>query len=419
MVNFGCGQINEFYPLEKKQSIIPFLPAGKSEIYEEDLSGVFSSFNPNVKVYSDIDIKDFELHARERTSRDVAKVLLSERISGKSFADLEKGVPYLDYYALTQGDSEIDDLDYKINLSSQCEKSVVWFIGDESGDEYVKKIDCRKQWCNHCGGKGGAIHKSRMHSILRRFDINKYNLRQLVFTVPESFRELLLGRENLNLFIFYAKQTVEKFFGVPIYDKRGHVRGYKLEKGVIFYLHIFGDELGIFKPHVNVHILEDKSEKLKIEGSVLDEIKKYYLKKLRKFDTSCEDVDVHYSFRIGAKRVMHALKYMCRPWSAEDFSNIKNEDLKRLLVLELSGFQYLRFTGALANCNYKDEMELPDIIEECQSKVEEKLIPVCISPFDENEWKDRLIYIDKGFFRIKKKGLNNEPEKCKEITTSE
>lgn len=415
MINFGLGKCYEYYPLDKKQSFIPPLPDGKSEIFEDDLKGVITSFNPEVH-FSDVIIKDFEIVPR-RKEKNIEKLLFRERITGKSFVEQENGSPYLEYNAQTQGDLEIE---YKVNLQNQCQKSVVWFIGENTGDQYVKKIDCRKQWCPVCGGKGGTIHKSRLHSIFNRFDVDKYNLRQFVFTIPESLRELFLDRENLNLLISYVKQTIERFFGVPVFDKKGHIKKYKLEKGIIFYLHLFGDnEPGVYKPHINVHILEDKKEKLALDNSVLESIKKYYLRKIKKFDETLTTVDVHYKFRITKGQVLHALKYMSRPWNREDFEAIKNENLKKLLVVDLNGFQYLRFLGALSNCNYKDEMSLPEVQAECESKIEEKLMPVCISPFDENKWKDSLVEIDDGFYRIKKKGLDNEPEKRKIIEEKE
>jgi hypothetical protein len=393
MINFGLGQCHEYYPL-------------KAFDYE-------ASFRPNNNHYSDVIIKDFEMSLRPKSEKDISKILLKERISGQSFADASASAPYLEYNAQTWGDL---DLEYKINLQNQCRKSVVWFVGENSGDEYVKKIDCRKQWCPICGGKGGTIHKSRLHAIYNRFDVGKYNLRQFVFTIPESLREVLLDRENLNLLFYYVKQTIEKFFGSPVFDKKGHIRKYKLEKGVIFYLHLFGDnEPGIYKPHINVHIVEEKKEKLVLQESVLDSIKKYWLKKLKNFDEGLTAVDVHYKFRITKGQVIHALKYMSRPWNREDLEAIKDNHLKKLLVLDLSGFQYLRFLGALSNCKYKDEFDQAEEKEKCESLINEKLIPVCIAPFNENSWSNRMIKIDDGFYRIKKKGLNNEPEESEEI----
>ena len=116
---------------------------------------------------------------------------------------------------------------------------------------------------------------------------------------------------------------------------------------------------------------------------------------------------------------MHALKYMSRPWSHEDFEAVQDDNLKNLLVLDLSGFQYLRFWGALSNCRYKDEMDLSEIKTECESKVDEKLIMRFISPFNYDGWKSQLEEIEEGFYRLRlrRKGLKNEREKLQENET--
>jgi hypothetical protein len=203
----------------------------------------------------------------------------------------------------------------------------------------------------------------------------------------------------------FGKETVEKFYGEPVFDKKGHINKYKMEKGVISYLHLFGEEPGIFKPHLNYHIFEDRTKKLKID--YLESIRKYWLKKLQYFDESLTAVDVHYSFRTTSRKVMHSIKYMSRPWSAADLAAIDDEKLKKLLILDLSGFHYMRFIGAMANKKYKDEMDLSEIQKECESKVGEKLTMKFVGPFDFDAWMaaGRLEEIDDGLYRVKKKVL--------------
>lgn len=387
-------------------------PVGKSEIYEGDLTGTDISFVPDHSHYSDVKIVGFEIVPRLKTDIDIAKRLLRERITGKSMSDF----PYLEYNALTRGDFDCNDLQYKIGLANQCKKSVVWFLGESTGLTYVKKIECRKHWCPECGGKGGHIHKSRIHSALNRFDVDQYNFRQLVLTIPESLRDIMRDRNNIEKAEGYVKQLAEKFFGKPIFDKNGHVRKYKLEKGVISYVHLFGDqEVGVFKPHINLHILESISEKLVLSESILNSIRKYWLKKLQNFDETLTVVDVHYKFRIKKGHKLHAIKYMTRPWGVDDFQ-MCDDDLKSFLVMDMSGFQYLRFWGALANCNYKDDMNLQEETEKCQDKVGEKLTAVLISPFNHESWAKRMIEIDKDFYLIFEKGSRHERQ---EIETKE
>lgn len=354
-----------------------------------------------------------------RKPKNIEKILLRERITGRSIFDSSESepvaFPYLEYNAQTLGDLQstgnIEDFRYAENLSNQCGKSAVHLQGVNSGNEYLKKIHCKKQWCPECGGKGGRIHKSRIHSILSRVDVDKYHLGQIVLTVPEETRAFFQERENLSRLENAAKEFAEKFYGVPVFDKEGHVKRYQLKKGVLSYLHVFGDEEpGVFKPHVNLHIFEDKRIKMKLDKAVLDTMRAFWLKKLRAI-TGKEElsvVDVHYSFRMSAKKKMHAIKYMSRPWSAEDYAAIEDEDLKRLLVVGMKGFLYLRFWGALANCRYRDEMSLPEIKKEVESVVGEPLKLLFVAPFDEKSWASKLELIGDDLYRIKPKYSREE-----------
>jgi len=359
--------------------------------------------------------KDISSHqaARLRKSKDLAKILLKERISGRSIADSAPEVaPYLEYNAQTRGvflsDEYKRDFRYQENLVNVCGKSGIWLQGAVTENFYVKRIDCRKSWCPVCGGKGGKIHNSRLHAILSRADFNKYNLRQFVFTVPASMRDFLANRENLSKAIKSLKSVIEHFFGEPQFDKLGWVKRYKLEKGVVCYFHAFGDELpGVYKPHFNIHVFESKTVKLKLEAAELELIKKCWLKELRKLDLNIDIVDVHYSFRNNVKKNVHSIKYMAKPWGAVDYAAIDDIDLKKFLVSEMSGFQYLRFWGSMANCKYIDEMTVPAQVEEVESKAGEKLISLFIAPYDAEAWAGKVEDLGNGLFRVKKKDCIN------------
>lgn len=355
-------------------------------------------------------------HLQDRAKnkqKSIAKQLLRERITGKWGSGSESGLTYLEYNAQTWGDfdnsAKIKDFKYSENIVNQCQKSVIWFKGQDSENHYVKKIDCRKPWCPVCGGKGGKIHNARLHAIMNRVNVEKYNLRQIVLTVPEQIREILKDRENLSLLEKYGNEVIARHFGEAVLDKRGHVKRHKITKGTMSYLHLFGEEFGVFKPHLNYHIFEGKKETLKLTKEKMDLIKKDWLTKLKHFSREINKVDIHYSFRDSAKKVMHSIKYMSRPWSAEDYNAIEDERLKKLLVVDLCGFQYVRFLGSMANCKFKDEMELSEIKAEFESKVHEKLITLFVAPFDFKSWGSRLEEIDDGFYRVltKKEGICN------------
>ncbi|MEI7480427.1 MAG: hypothetical protein WCJ59_02255 [bacterium] len=358
--------------------------------------------------------RDIEAHqaARLRNSKNIAKILLKERISGRSIADkvpdgssVSSGSSYLEYNAQTTGGKreKNNDFRYVQNLSRTCGKNSLWLLGQVSEDFYVKKIDCRKWWCPVCGGKGGKIHNSRLHAILRRFSLSQYNARQFVFTFPENFRLILRNRKNLSLAAGFLKNIIEKEFGEAELDKNGWVKRYYLKKGSIFYTHLFGERPGIYEPHFNVHILEDKKEKLKMSPDRLGRIKKAWLEKLKYFDESIAVVDVHYSFTTSDKKLGHRLKYMCRPASAADNEAITDDSLRDFLMVEMSGFQHLRFWGSLANCKYRDEMTAPEQAAEIENKAGEKLTPLFIAPFSYECWSSKLEQLDDGFYRVMKK----------------
>ncbi|MEN6461038.1 MAG: hypothetical protein ABFC94_06700, partial [Syntrophomonas sp.] len=145
-----------------------------------------------------------------KKAKTVEKHLLGDRIKN-TITDYDgEGFSYLEHNALTRGDLEYE---YKKNISKTCGCHAIWLQGIESNSKYVKQIECRKQWCPVCGGKGGNVHSSRMHSLLSRINPELYNLRQFVFTIPESLRYEISSREGLNYLIKATKQTIEKFFG--------------------------------------------------------------------------------------------------------------------------------------------------------------------------------------------------------------
>jgi hypothetical protein len=45
--------------------------------------------------------------------------------------------------------------------------------------------------------------------------------------------------------------------------------------------------------------------------------------------------------------------------------------IQRLLVMDLTGFQYLRFWGALSNCRYKDETDFNEEKRQHEKKVKQ------------------------------------------------
>lgn len=391
--------------VESQQNFVDgsrFIPTGKPD-FDTD-------FTPNRKFF-DVEIRNFEIVRKPLVpqSLDVAKILLRQRITGQS--GLGEFIP--PELHLTDEEIRENQFKYQENIVSVCGHQAISLKGETSGADYIKLIDCHKQWCPHCGGKKGKIHKNRIRSILKRVDLSKYSLRQLIFTIPEHIREDLKNRESLDKLFAIVKRIISKFYGQPIFDRRGHIKSYKLNKGVILYLHVFGDPKrdekgnfvydGKFHPHINVHVFEPAGTLMKQQSSIIESIKSMWLKQLNKtFSLNLSVVDMQYLFKIKMGQKVHAVKYMSKPWCREDYL-AADDDLKRLLVLDLTGFLYVRFYGSLANCNYKDEMILSeDENEEIESKVGERLIKFGnIGLFDLERWCDKIELIGDGLYRIR------------------
>lgn len=346
--------------------------------------------------------------------KNIAKELLRQRI-GWLTPESEKEISsYLEHNAQTRGDYINDEYNYKKSVINCCCSNVVWFQGAEDGSHYVKMVECRKPWCPTCGGKNGKIHKKRLHAILNRIDVEQINLRQIVFTVPEALRYAVSSNDGLNFLFQAAKRVISKHFGNPELDRFGHIKRYNLKDiGVIAYLHVFGETEGVFKPHINIHIKTKKDQLMKLSKAKIEAIRESWLHEMKKLDAKTEIVDIHYSFRNSARRNMHAIKYMSRPWSAADL-DAASRGIQRLLVMDLTGFQYLRFWGVLSNCRYKDETDFNEEKRQHEKKVKQRLIPLFIAPFNKKSWENKLEFIEDGFYKIIK-GNNHEQEKIKEF----
>ena len=94
---------------------------------------------------------------------------------------------------------------------------------------------------------------------------------------------------------------------------------------------------------MNYHVFEGKKRNLKVNQRKNGFDQKRLVNEIETFSREINKVDIHYSFRDSAKKVMHSIKYMSRPWSFEDYNAIEDERLKKLLVVDLCGFQYVRF----------------------------------------------------------------------------
>lgn len=221
-----------------------------------------------------------------------------------------------------------------INRASMCKTTHVE-LESELEETFFMPIDCKKFWCPDCGGKNGKIHHRRLGNVLDRIIFDGHFLRQFVFTIPIELRNHFQDREMLNAFIALVNRIIEKEFSSDIWQ--------------VDYLHLFGDgQAGTerrFHPHVNVHVLDGINKSWKLSPERLDRIRMRYRKALTALLGLKQEIavcDVHYSYRVGKGKMMHAVRYMSRPFDVDILDHI-SEELQHFLVLDLKGFQYLRY----------------------------------------------------------------------------
>lgn len=256
-------------------------------------------------------------------------------------------------------EKELWEINREFDRLRFCGRSASISEGEITGDRYYHKLKCKKHFCPVCGGKKGLIHQSRKAAIMKRIDLGNYDIEQLILTVPKEHRSKFMSRKGVKQLTDATNRLVKRFYDLS-------------ELGAIAYVHLFGDPSKEnpdndleFNPHVNVHIITEKGKAHKITVESLEKIRESWKRALR--GLGCEGltkVDVHYSFRIRPEHKGHAVKYMSRPtWGMKQ---ARCEELQPFLLLEMKGFQYLRFWGALSNRNYH-EAELMTTKEEMES----------------------------------------------------
>lgn len=261
------------------------------------------------------------------------------------------GAPYPDYCAQDGGGTGVSpvvtegDIEAEISKMLGCDRTALKFLGVMSGMSYYKFISCMKWFCEKCGSHGGRIHKRRVAGLLRRLggSLDNICLRQFVFTLPEEWRGYFLSRSAINAFIRICENLIKTRFP----GKRS-----------VLYFHAFGDGEGAkYHPHVNVHVVDELGGRYAMTREELQDIKKALWRGVSAYIRSQEagfsgpwsawgpKMNFRYSFHRGAAEIGHKLKYMSRlhPF-AGDFRFIRRDKvLTKLFVVEMKGFQYVRY----------------------------------------------------------------------------
>lgn len=256
-----------------------------------------------------------------------------------------------------------DSLESEISKALQCDKTAIKLLGVLSGLDYYKFISCMKWFCEKCGSKDGRIHKKRLSGILGRLNdiLEEIDLRQFVFTVPESWRCMFESRKAINSLIKMVEKIIkEKYPG----------------KRCIAYFHAFGDkDRNKYNPHVNIHVIEDKGQELRLDKNELDDLKNRFKRALIGFGCRGEEkMNVWYQFYKSKFKILHKLKYMARPCPGYiNFPFVRrSKKLSNLFVLEMKGFCYIRYFNGFAYCKQKD-VDRKEEIKEAESLAGEPL----------------------------------------------
>jgi hypothetical protein len=206
-------------------------------------------------------------------------------------------------------------------------------------DGLASRMMCGRSWCKICGKKGSITHKRSVSRIINKIEkvinINDLTVSQLFLTVPKELRHRFESREMLASLRNIGNRLREKFFP----DKVGYSQ-----------LHLFGDkEPGVFKPHLNIEMLNKKGEKLAIAPSVIDAIRESFRVRLRALlHCPVEKVVVYYNFKLFKSGVLNSINYMSRPCPNYDDMRIlkeKNIDLFKMIVLDLKRFHMRSYFG--------------------------------------------------------------------------
>lgn len=189
---------------------------------------------------------------------------------------------------------EIQNSDSSSHNLPPCLRKIIQIKCSE-GHTFYLYIGCYKEWCRHCGGENGPLHKRRMARLRHKIMQMEGPLGYLVITFPSMVIKKLKNKENLNK---VRRYLVRKF------KREGFQRGV-----VTFHL---GNKEGKFQPHLNL-ILE--------KAKYLD--KRTFLKRwkndiaywiLRNFGIKIKQVVIYYSYFSGTKEERYSLLwYITRP----------------------------------------------------------------------------------------------------------
>ena len=283
--------------------------------------------------------------------------------------------PYPDYCARNGGGVDgLEEIEYEVSKVLGCDKTALKFLGLNSGMSYYKFISCMRWFCEKCGSHGGRIHKRRISGILRRLGavLETIALRQFVFTMPKEWRGYFQSRAAINAFIRVCENIIKQRFP---------------GKKSIAYFHAFGDGEGAtYHPHVNIHVIEDRGQKLALSREDLRDIKKEFWRGITGYIRSQDNTFVSrwrdaekrmnffHSFFVDTAMIVHKLKYMSRLHpNYGDYRAVRRDlGLAKLFIVEMKGFAYIRYFNGF-HCEKIKDVDRKEEVEEMKQAAGEPL----------------------------------------------
>jgi hypothetical protein len=241
--------------------------------------------------------------------------------------------PYLDVVNSYGGGVESERVLKSIDM---CHGSARVGQKVETGEYFYMPNCCKLIYCPDCSRDGGPIEKVRLSRVFDRIDIEKYNIRAFVFTVPADIRDSFKSRKGINSLYKMVTKILYKNFGKKI--------------RLSINPHLVGDKTDIFAPHMCAMIFEELQETLLLSQIKLKNINNAWREALQGFcRKKIEVVNVHYEFKITIPEKLHLIRYNVRA----NF-NYGEETLQLISGKEFFNFSWLRFYSELKKKGEKD-----------------------------------------------------------------
>lgn len=262
--------------------------------------------------------------------------------------------PYLDVVTIEGGVSDIESVE-KLSSIDMCGGSSRIGRGYYSHKYSSMPNYCKLIYCPSCSREKGPIEQLRKGRLFQRIDVEKVNIRGIVYTVPIEHRSAFKSRKGLNALLRMADGVTASVFGKN--SKRS------------INPHLVGDKSAVFNPHLCSMVFENLGVKLKVDQDTLGRLNALWKKRLSAFlKIRLDVVDVHYEFKTTVPQKLHLINYNLRA----NF-NYDEDMVMFISSKEMKKFNWLRFRGEM-KMKEKDHDDTEVVESELEKQVGEPII---------------------------------------------